>query len=309
MLYQGIDQVHFHEMRGRIGQFLVRVCIFRTLKGIACMPVEPAFHPHGESQFTSPGIDLVDIPILIEFVRRIEYLVDYSPGYCIHCCNTCFADGFCRIDEKINGLSKKIHASDALVVAFPVYVWLHNGLTAAFLDKYRRASDPGQSEHGKPAVGIAVAGNSGTGLFSSLKGLYSWMCTMRFRPLDPVPMSKYNYCSALRQAAETGRCLAQARRDPFGTVAEGYVAYDRLPVMDVGRVDEFRWLAEKALENATEELGDGVLGRAESRVLREQLSLAGRYALEGDVHQRAEAVMKAFSAAASLWRGSGWSWY
>ncbi len=34
----------------------------------------------------------------------IEYLVDYDPGYCTHCCNTCFADGFCRMDQAINGL-------------------------------------------------------------------------------------------------------------------------------------------------------------------------------------------------------------
>ncbi len=194
-------------------------------------------------------------------------------------------------------------------MAFPVYVWLHNGLTAAFFDKYRRARDPERSEDGKPVGGIAVAGNSGTGLFSSLKGVYSWMCTMRFRPLDPIAVSKFNYHSALALAAETGRFLARARREPFGSTAEALVAYDRMPVMGAGRVDEFRWLAEKALENAAGELGDDVARRPEIEVLRKQLSLANSRAGGHDPQGEADAVMEAYSAASALWQGSGWPWY
>lgn len=242
-------------------------------------------------------------------VTTVEYLIDYNPTYCTHCCNSCFADGYCRTDEKINALCDVIHESDALVLAYPVYVWLHNGLTAAFLDKYRRARNPGQEEKGKPVVGIAVAGNSGTGLFSSLKGVYSWMCTMQYRPLKPIAVAKYNYQSALRHAAETGRQLALSQREPFGTYAEGIVAYDRLPVMGMGRVDEFRWLAESALNNAREELGDDVSKRPEFQTLSEQLRLAAGYASKGNAQREAETVMTAYSTAASLWKGSGWSWY
>jgi multimeric flavodoxin WrbA len=239
----------------------------------------------------------------------VEYLIDYNLEFCVHCCNTCFADGSCRIDEGINRLSAKIHESDALAIAYPVYVWLHNGLTAAFFDKYRRALIADQGENGKPAIAIAVAGNSGTGLFSSLKGLYSWMCTMQFRPLDPIPVSKYNYRSALRAAAAAGRRLATTQRDPFRTFARSAVTYDQLPVMDLGRIDEFRWLATNALQNATEELGQVVSSRPEIQAIREQLLIAERYACGIDPHQEAEAVMAAYTAAATLWGGSGWSWY
>jgi hypothetical protein len=79
--------------------------------------------------------------------------------------------------------------------------------------------------------------------------------------------------------------------------------------MNFGRVGEFHWLAEKALENAEEELGGCVAGRLELLVVREQLALAERHSVEGDMHARAEAVMKAHAAAVDLWRGSGWPWY
>lgn len=239
----------------------------------------------------------------------VAYLADYDLSYCTHCCNTCFADGFCRQDDGANRLNEHVHEADAVVVAYPVYVWLHNGLTAAFFDKYRRAGDLTRRENGKPALGIAVAGNSGTGLYSSLKGVYSWMCTMRFQPFDPIPVTKFNYQAALRLASSAGYRLAHAHREPFTGSAETFVAYDRLPLMGMGRVDEFRRLAEMALENAVEELGHTAGDEAELGEIRELLASADLAAGHGDPTARARAVMDAYAAASALWRRSAWPWY
>ena len=43
----------------------------------------------------------------------------------------------------------------------------------------------------------------------------------------------------------------QAGSKPLRNVTEAIVAYDRLPTMGEGRVDELDWYAEKALEKTT----------------------------------------------------------
>ena len=240
---------------------------------------------------------------------RVEYLIDISPEFCIHCCNTCFAEGKCRHDEGTNELNRRIHAADALVIGFPVYIWLHNGLLAAFFDKYRRARDVEQSENGKPAIGVSVAGNSGTGLFSALKGVYTWMSTMNFRPIEPIPVTKYNYPSALRRAAETGSTLARSERMPFPDMAAALLTYDRLPLMDIGRIDEFRWLSERASESAKESFGDDAEVRGAIEEIESFLHQARAFRDDGDREHEAEAVWSAYLASTRLWQRAEWPWY
>lgn len=92
---------------------------------------------------------------------EILFLIDNPPDFCRHCCNTCFDTRRCRIDANGNMLNDAVNRADGLVLAFPVYIWLHNSLLGAFLEKYRRAENAAKQRNGRPAVAIAAAGNSG----------------------------------------------------------------------------------------------------------------------------------------------------
>jgi len=175
------------------------------------------------------------------------YLIDEQPGYCIHCGHACFAEGDCVQEEGATTRSRRVSAADALVICAPVYCWQPNGLTAALFDKVRMTSGSWTrgSQHGRPALGIAVAGGTGTGVFPALQSMYAWLCLWKFRPLDPLPVTRFNLARVLEDAASYGRTLAESSPRPFAGVWEQMLTYDNLPYMDYGRVDEFRWLAEQ----------------------------------------------------------------
>lgn len=178
---------------------------------------------------------------------EILYLRDESPAYCIHCGHSCFTSGECIQEAEATARSRRVEAADALVLAAPVYVWQVNGLTAAFFDKLRLSTGAWNrdAQHGRPALGIAVAGGTGSGVFSALQSLYSWLCLWKYRPLEPLPVTRFNLNRALDEAPALGKQLAQQKRHPFADAAELVAAYDQLRYMNYSHTDEFRWLAQE----------------------------------------------------------------
>ncbi len=187
---------------------------------------------------------------------EILYLMDESPESCIHCGHGCFEELDCVQEEAATLRSQRIDEADALVLGAPVYVWQVNGLTAALLDKARLATGPWTRgpTGGKPAQGIAVAGGTGTGVFSALQSLYAWLCLWKFRALEPLPVTRFNLQAALQVAQERGRTLVDLIQDPqpFASVAEILLYYDNLPYNRYGRLDEFYWLAQRVEEAIAE---------------------------------------------------------
>ena len=179
---------------------------------------------------------------------EILYLVDESPEYCTHCGHNCFGELDCAQESAATLRSQRVDEADALVLGAPVYCWQVNGLTAALLDKARLSTGPWSRGMmgGKPALGIAVAGGTGTGVFSALQSLYAWLCLWKFRALEPLPVTRFNFQAALQAAEDGGRRLVQLIQDPqpFADAAELLLYYDNLPYMSYGRLDEFRWLAQ-----------------------------------------------------------------
>jgi len=108
----------------------------------------------------------------------ILYLADQSPEYCIACGHDCFGELDCAQEEEASLRSQRVDDADALVIGAPVYCWQVNGLTAALLDKVRLHTGPWTRGlmGGKPALAIAVAGGTGTGVFSALQSLTAWLC-------------------------------------------------------------------------------------------------------------------------------------
>ena len=230
---------------------------------------------------------------------EVLYLIDDEPMYCIHCGHACFSDGDCIQEVEATMRSRRVAAADALVVCAPVYCWQPSGLTVAFFDKLRLMSGPWNrgTQHGRPALGIAIAGGTGTGVFTALQSIYAWMCLWKFRPLAPLPVTRFNWEGVLSGAPALGQALAEYTPQAFEGTWEALLTYDRLPYMDYGRVDEFRWLAEQTV-SGLEARGEG--GEALGEV-RRLLYEARVHSAQGDAESAAQKSVAAYRLGAGMW--------
>jgi NAD(P)H-dependent FMN reductase len=230
---------------------------------------------------------------------EILYLIDEEPGYCVHCGHGCFADGDCIHVVEATLRSQRVSSADALIVCAPVYCWQPSGLTVAFFDKLRLETAPWNrgTQHGRPALGIAVAGGTGTGVFTALQSIYAWLCLWKFRPLDPLPVTRFNMDRVLEEAPSLGRALAESEPRPFVDTWESLLAYDRLPTVDYGRVDEFRWLAEQIVAGLADRGGsEESLGEVKGLLYEARV-----HATQGDKEGEAKKVVAAYRLGARIW--------
>ncbi len=227
------------------------------------------------------------------------YLADEKPEYCIHCGHACFSDARCVQEESATRRSEIIAAADALVIGVPVYCWQVNALSAALFDKFRGAGGAwrGAMDNGCPAVGIAVAGGTGTGVFPALQSLYSWLCIWKFRPCDPLPVTRFNYDRILVKAESMGAQIAGQTAKPFRGAWDIMATYDRVPYMGYSHVDEFRWLAQEALQSLTGHAGTETL----VETVRALLDRGEGAAEQGDIEAEAQAVIEAYRTSSSAW--------
>ena len=231
------------------------------------------------------------------------HLIDEEPQYCVHCGHGCFADGTCAQEEAATARSQRVNAADALVICAPVYCWQPTGLTVAFLDKARLSTAPwnrGQ-QHGRPALGIAVAGGTGSGVFPALQSLYAWLCLWKFRPLDPLPVTRFNLPQVLAEAEAYGRALAESPARPFESTWEQMLTYDCLPYMDYGRVDEFRWLAEQIAKSLKARAGEGASSDESIAEIERLLKAGHACAAQGDLEGEAQHNIQAYQIGAKAW--------
>jgi len=230
---------------------------------------------------------------------EILYLSDEKPHYCIHCGHPCFDQGDCLQEEEATARSRRVEAADALVIAAPVYVWQPSGLTAAFFDKVRLTTGAWvrDAQHGRPALGIAVAGGTGTGVFRALQGIYAWLCLWKFRPLEPLPVTRFNLLRALEEARERGRALATSAPQPYESVGDLLLTYDSLPATRFSHVDEFRWLAEQIASGLEASGAHEPIVAQIARLLDEGRACAAR----GDRRGEADRAVQAYRVGAGAW--------
>ena len=230
---------------------------------------------------------------------ELLYLIDEQPQYCIHCGHECFVEGDCAQEAEATLRSQRVDAADALVICAPVYCWQPNGLTVALFDKVRMATDSWSRgpQHGRLALGIAVAGGSGTGVFPALQSIYAWLCAWKFSPLDPLPVTRFNMARVLEDAGAYGRTLAESAPQPFADVADQMLTYDALPYMRYGRIDEFRWLAGQTAA--------GLLARGEKEAqvteIKRLLDEGSACGIRGDTKGQAQKIIQAYRRGARAW--------
>jgi hypothetical protein len=231
------------------------------------------------------------------------HLIDEEPRYCVHCGHGCFVDGQCAQEAAATLRSGRLDAADAMVICAPVYCWQPTGLTVAFLDKARMSTAPwnrGQ-QHGRLALGIAVAGGTGSGVFPALQSLYAWLCLWKFRPLDPLPVTRFNLPQVLAEAEAYGRALAGGSAQPFESTWEQMLTYDCLPYMDYGRIDEFRWLAGQIAGGLRTRAGDTESSDESIAEIERLLEAARACVARGDLEGEAQHCIRAYQIGAKAW--------
>ncbi|MEM2850123.1 MAG: flavodoxin family protein [Candidatus Bathyarchaeia archaeon] len=184
-------------------------------------------------------------------------LAEKRIGPCLACEQPpCWQKMACRVRDDALEVRRKLNSSDALAFIAPVYFLSVNGLAKDFMDRMRY-----YGETGKPALAVAVAGGTGKGCISALQDICRWLIILGFRPINPLPVTRYNLDVALVEARVRGRWLAKLKPQYFSDLAERIAYYESLPYMKYGMADEIIYLTREAIE--------GVVRRGRSELAAE----------------------------------------
>jgi NAD(P)H-dependent FMN reductase len=229
----------------------------------------------------------------------IIYLIDEDLRYCEGCGGGCFRTFKCIWDDNATSRSKRVDSCDALVFGVPVYCWQINGLSSLFIDKQRFSTGSiiGPSSNTRPALGITVAGGSGTGCILALQTLYKYFFNWSFRGIDPLPVTRFNYEEALELAREYGKHLVQVAREkkPFSSFGEAIAYFETLEYMDYTPIDELHFIVKSILRS---------LGERVTEELKEELVLAEKALKVGDRLNGAIHLDRAYRIGVNVWNTS-----
>lgn len=123
----------------------------------------------------------------------------------------CRTEGRCIIDDDLPMLMDRIRAADAVVLATPVYYSDLAESIRAFTDRLRRVAthleDPA-GIHGKPAVGLCVAGGGGGGAPNCCASLERVASRIGLDVVDVIPARRQNLEAMLPRLRLVGQWLA-----------------------------------------------------------------------------------------------------
>jgi multimeric flavodoxin WrbA len=177
---------------------------------------------------------------------------DYVVNACRDCLPpVCDRNLKCTFDDKnFEVISNKILGCKALILGTPVYLGGTSAMVRLLITKMVRVFAMSGSLQGLPALGIAIAGETGNGLLSGLRPLYHFFRIMRFRAIDPLPVTRFNLANAERVAEESGCKIAEMSKSsrPFGSSEECQLWYDSLPYLVGNNNSERRLLAAITIE-------------------------------------------------------------
>ncbi len=155
----------------------------------------------------------------------------------------CWQKMECRVEDDALEIRRRLNDANGLVFIAPVYFLSVNGLAKDFMDRMRY-----YGETGKPALAIAVAGGTGKGCILALQDICRWLIILGFRPINPLPVTRYNLDVSLVEARVRAKRLTELKSQPFTGLAEKIAHYESLPYMKYGMTDEIIYLAREAIE-------------------------------------------------------------
>ena len=177
----------------------VLICGSRNLKGQTVRAAEAVVKGLAEAGCRTRSFFLP--PMKIERCRQCD-----DAGWGI-----CRTEGRCVIEDDFASLAEAIRASDAVVLASPVYFGDLCESLRAFLDRLRRTcvrAEGKQGIGGKPALGVCVAGGGGGGSASCALSLEKVLLTCGFDLMEVVPVRRQNLQAKLVALSEAGKTLA-----------------------------------------------------------------------------------------------------
>ena len=200
----------------------------------------------------SPHRNGLCVKLSKEIIRGVEeaggeaelvILADKNINPCLACEKPpCWQKMECKIKDDALELKRKLNDSDALAFLTPVYFLSVNGLAKNFMDRMRY-----YGKNGKPALAIAVAGGTGKGCILSLQDICQWLIMLGFRPINPLPVTRYNLDVAFVEVKIRSKRIAQLKPQPFSNLTEKIFYYESLPYMKDGMVNEIAFLAREAI--------------------------------------------------------------
>ena len=203
-----------------------------------------------------------------ELVQMSDYLIDT----CHDCIPwVCLQNLKCTYnDENFEKVAEKIINCKGLIMGTPVYWGLPSAqihllmikMVRVNLTQFRPTSD---HEHSRPALGIAVAGESGRGMLTGLRPMYHFFRMLQFKAIDPLPVTQYRLDETEKIAEKSGSKIAEMTKNPqpFSDRNERYVWYDNLPYMGEPLSVETRLLASTILDSVPDERKNEIKGNAE----------------------------------------------
>lgn len=232
---------------------------------------------------------------------EMVYLAGETLAPCRGCGGRCWEALSCAQDEEGTAWQARLQDADGLVMAVPVYCWQLNGLTSLFIDRMRW--DTGsviRPRNARAALGIACAGGSGTGCVLALQALYRYFYNWAFHGLSPLPVTRFNFQQALKQARAAGEALAQTLRlgvEPFPSLGAALAHYETLPYLQYSPLDELRLIVEH--------LREGLAGVDSPLVhtLHDGAAKAEEAFALGDRAAAAEHLSRAYAAGSQAWAG------
>jgi len=191
------------------------------------------------------------------------FLAEKQVNPCLSCSGSlCWQRMECTIKDDALELRRALNECDALVFIAPVYFLSINGLSKNFIDRMRY-----YGETGKPAIAVSVAGGTGKGCILALQEICRWLIMLGFRPINPLPVTRYNWDIALVEARMRGRKIVDAKPQKFSNLAEKIAYYESLPYMRYRIIDEILFLAKEAINGISRrgraDLIDGVKEKIE----------------------------------------------
>jgi NAD(P)H-dependent FMN reductase len=229
---------------------------------------------------------------------EIVHLADLKIALCEDCRGKkCWGGGPCKHDGKddARALQEKIEASDGFVLGSPVYFWDINALTKNFMDRMRF-----KDVNGLHALGISMAGGTGRGMCESLRSIYNFFGCVGMRGLSPMPVCRYNFDAAMREASKNGAALARAAasRAPFASLGERLSWLSGLPHINQDAYENMFFLARL--------VADAVIRREETKEaiqkVRAQLLKAAQLMENGQKDEAADEIVRAYTAAVEAHR-------
>lgn len=220
---------------------------------------------------------------------EVMYLRDRDPQPCIHCGGRCFETALCDTEEDATLRSQEVYEADGLILGAPVYIWQLNGLTAAFIDKLRLkdVQTPCGTSNPRIALGITIAGGTGTGLISALQSMYAFFCLWGFHAIDPLPVTRHNYSQAVDISYESGAKLVRLCKEKpaFDTKGDCLAHYATLPFLDFDMTDEFLYLSQLIADNArVNDANRGTYEQAKEHLKKARLLIDENRRQEASVH-------------------------